>query len=63
MVIDSYIDQILRQAKFQDEATAREQIALLLQAFAESVEDSYGIRVSERHVKYETIASPKRTKL
>ena len=62
MVIDTYIDQIINNVKFQDEAEARYQIALLLQAFAASIEDGYGIRLAERRLQYETVASPKRTK-
>ena len=62
MVIDSYVDQIFNSVKFQDEAIAREQIALIMQAFAESVEDTYGIRIADRHLKIESVASPKRTR-
>jgi hypothetical protein len=63
MQIDSYVDQIINCVKFQEEDLAREVIGLLFKSFMESVEDTYGIRIAERHLQLETVASPRRTRL
>ena len=63
MYIDSYIEQIIKVVKYQDERAARQHILLLLQAFAESISDLYNIDEKDRNITFDSVASKNRTKI